>query len=72
MKKISAKEKRTLTTRCEECYEDYEVTEKFIFNGGSFSKYATRCPVCSYGKALPSKDVEKVFGEVQCKIPIYI
>lgn len=52
-------------TYCKRCHKEYEVTAKQIFSGGEFSKYATRCPECGFGKALPFKDVERVFGKLE-------
>ena len=54
----------TLPTYCKQCDQNYEVLENQIFSGGEFSKYATRCPVCGFGRPLPFKDVEKVFGKL--------
>ncbi len=56
--------KKTLTTYCKQCHKYYEVTKEKIFSGGEFSQYATRCPVCKFGRALPFKEVEAVFGKL--------
>jgi len=56
---------KTLITYCKVCHKDYEVTKNRIFSGGEFSKYATRCPVCGFGRKLPFEDVHNVFGELK-------
>ena len=65
MENLLATHQKTLTTYCKQCHKNYEVTENRIFSGGEFSKYATRCPVCGFGRGLPFKEVEKVFGELK-------
>ena len=57
--------KKTLTTYCKVCHKDYEVPREKIFSGGEFSKYATRCPRCGFGRKLPFEEVELVFGELK-------
>ena len=57
---------RVLKTYCKSCEEYYVVTDsKKIFSGGEFSKYATRCPICGFGRGLPFKQVETIFGKLE-------
>lgn len=58
-------DKKTLTTYCKVCHKDYEVPKEKIFSGGEFSTYATRCPVCNFGRKLPFKEVEAIFGNLE-------
>ena len=56
---------KTLKTHCKQCNSDYKVTKNRIFSGGEFSTYATRCPICGFGRKLPFKEVEKTFGKLE-------
>ena len=57
--------KKTITTYCKRCNKNYNVSEDRIFSGGDFSTYATRCPVCGFGRGLPFKEVEEIFGKLK-------
>lgn len=56
---------QTLTTSCKQCGQMYNVLKDRIFSGGEHSKYATRCPICGFGKALPFKVVWNVYGKLE-------
>lgn len=56
---------KTLTTYCKVCSNTYEVPKERIFSGGEFATYATKCPICGFGRPLPFKDVEAVFGKLE-------
>ena len=65
MANLPENHQKTLEAYCKPCHEYFEVTQEHISSGGEFSKYATRCPVCGFGRALPFEDVERVFGELE-------
>lgn len=67
MDKTATTQQKVLTTYCKQCHDTYEVTEKQIFSGGEHATYATRCPVCGFGRGLPFREVEKVFGKIDVK-----
>lgn len=56
--------KKTLKTYCKVCHKYYDVPKEKIFSGGEFSKYATRCPICRFGRKLPFEDVEAIYGNL--------
>lgn len=56
---------KTLSTYCKQCHKDYEVTKEHIFSAGEFAKYATRRPTCGFGRPIPFKEVEKLFGQLK-------
>ena len=55
---------KTISPYCKRCHKYYEISAKDIFSGGTFSKYATRCTRCGFGRGLPFKEVEKIFGKL--------
>lgn len=65
MENSQATGSKTLKAYCKRCHEYYKVTEKQIFSGGEHATYATRCPICGFGRGLPFKEVEKVFGKLK-------
>lgn len=57
---------KILTTYSKNCGQYYGITdENKIFSGGMHSAYVTRCPNCGFGRMLPFKQVEQVFGKLK-------
>ena len=56
---------KVLNTHRKNCGSDYDVPKERIFGAGEMSKYATRCPNCGFGSALPFKEVEAIFGDLK-------